>query len=116
MPQALQSMCVIQSWSWVNSLFPLLALWGNKNWLPSMKVKKLENFQDKDGSKNCKWSSLNAPGTEAHMHHPYLELDDFPFLIISRHVEKRDFVIWMYALPKCNVLFIQNKARKQNKM
>ena len=55
---------------------------------------------------------MNAPGTETHMDHPYLELDDFPFLII----EKRDFVIWKYALPKCNVLFIQNKARKQNKM
>ena len=25
-------------------LFPLLALWGNKNWLPSMKVKKNEIF------------------------------------------------------------------------
>ena len=27
--------------SWVNSLFSLFALWGNKNWPPCMKVKKL---------------------------------------------------------------------------
>ena len=33
-----------QFWNWMNSLFPLLALWGNKNWLSSMKAKKLENF------------------------------------------------------------------------
>ena len=26
-----------------------LPLWGNKNWLPSMNVKKLENFQNKSG-------------------------------------------------------------------
>ena len=29
-----------------------------------MKVKKFEKFQNKIGSKGCKWSSLNAPGTE----------------------------------------------------
>ena len=29
----------------MNSLFPVLALWGNKNGPPSMKVKKVENFQ-----------------------------------------------------------------------
>ena len=46
------------------SLFPLLALWGNKNGLPSMKVKELENVLNKIGSTGCKWSSLNAPGTE----------------------------------------------------
>ena len=68
------------------------------------------------GSKGCKWSGMNAPGTETLLSHPDMELDDFPFLIISRHVEKRDFVIWMYDLPKCKVLFIQNKVRKQNKM
>ena len=46
------------------SLFPLLALWGNKNGLPSMKVKKLKNFQNKYHLTGCKWFSLNAPGTE----------------------------------------------------
>ena len=49
MPQALKPLCLIQFWSWKNSLFPLLALWGNKNWLPSMKVKKLQTFENKMG-------------------------------------------------------------------
>ena len=40
--QALEVPCFIQFWSWRNPLFPLLALWGNKNWPPSMKVKKME--------------------------------------------------------------------------
>ena len=65
--------------SWKNSPFPLLALWGNKNGLPSKKVKKLENFQNKMGLKGCRWSSLNAPGTETPQSHPYWELGEFPF-------------------------------------
>ena len=64
MPQAPNPLCVIHFWTWENFPFPLLALWGNKNWLPSMKVKKLKKFQNKMGLKGCKWSSLNAPGTE----------------------------------------------------
>ena len=54
-------------------------IWGNKNWLPSMKVKKLETFQNKMGLKACKWSSLNAPGTETPQSYPYWELGEFPF-------------------------------------
>ena len=81
MPQALKPHCLILFWGCENSLSPLLALWGNKNWLPSMKVKKLENFQDKDGSKDCKWSSLNSPGTETPLSHSLLELGEFPFSI-----------------------------------
>ena len=64
MPQAPKAICLIQFWSWKNYLFPLIALWGNKNWPPSMKVKKLENFWNKRGLEWCKWSTLNAPGTE----------------------------------------------------
>ena len=30
-----------------------------------------------------KWTSLNAPGTETPLPHPYLKLDEFPFPIIS---------------------------------
>ena len=30
----------------------------------------MENFQNKRGLKGCKWSSLNAPGTENHLSHP----------------------------------------------
>ena len=58
--------------SWDNSLFPLLDLWGNKNWLPSMKVEKLEIFQNKVGLKGCNWSNLNAPGTETPVSHPFV--------------------------------------------
>ena len=54
--------------------FSILALWGNKNGLPSMKVKELENLQNKSGFKGCKWSSLNAPGTETPLSHPYTGL------------------------------------------
>ena len=83
MPQALNPLCIIHIWSWKNSPFPLLALWGNKNGLPSMKVKKLEIFQNKIGSMGCKLSSLKAPGTETPLSGPFLELGEFPFLIIS---------------------------------
>ena len=65
------------------SLFPLLAFWVNKNWPPSMKVKKLKFYGNKSGSKGCKWSSLNAPGTENPLSHPLLGLEDFPFPYIS---------------------------------
>ena len=60
-----------------------LVHWGNKNWPPSMKVEKLKIFWDKRGSKGCKWSSLNAPGTQSPLSHPILKLDDFPFPIIG---------------------------------
>ena len=83
MAQALKTHCLIQFWSWVNSLFPLLALWGNKNWPPSMKVKKFENYQKVRGAKGCKWSSLDAPGTQNPQSHPIPELGEFPFPIIG---------------------------------
>ena len=70
MPQALRPLSIIHIGSWEKSPFPLLALWGNKNWLPGMKVKKLEKFQNKMGLKGCNWSSLNAPGTETSLSHP----------------------------------------------
>ena len=62
MPQALKPLCLIQFWGWKNSLFPILALWGNKNWHPSMKVKKMDKFGNKSGLMGWKWSSLIAPG------------------------------------------------------
>ena len=83
MALALKLLSLIQFQIWVNSLFPLLAHWGNKNWPPSMKVKKLENFQNKSGSRGCKWSRLNGPGTENPQSHPFLKLGEFLFLIIS---------------------------------
>ena len=62
MPQALKPLCLIHFWSWVNSLFRLLALWGNKNGLPSMKVPKLKIYENKSDSTGCKWPRLNATG------------------------------------------------------
>ena len=64
-------------------LFPLLALWGNKKWPPSMKVKNLENYQKVRCAKGSKWSSLDAPGTQSPLSHSILELDEFHFPIIS---------------------------------
>ena len=63
---------------------PLLALWGNKNGLPSMKVKELEIFQNKSGLKGCKWSSLSAPGTETPQSYPYWERENLPTPIIRQ--------------------------------
>ena len=69
MPQALKPLSLIHIGKGKISQLPLLALWGNKNWLPSMKVKELEIFQNKSGLKGCKWSSLKAPGTETQAFH-----------------------------------------------
>ena len=82
MPQALKPLSLIHIGRGKFSQLPLLALWGNKNWLPSMKWKKLKIFQNKSGLKGCKGSSLNAPGTEASQFHPNKKLQKFPILII----------------------------------
>ena len=37
-----------------------------------MKVKKLENFQNKLGLKGYKWASLNTPGTETPVSYLFL--------------------------------------------
>ena len=70
MPQELEPLCLIQFWSWMNPLFPLLALWGNKNWPSSMKVKKMQIFLNKMGWGGCQWSSLKAPGTQYPLCYP----------------------------------------------
>ena len=48
-----------------------------------MKVKEMENFQNKRGLKGCKWSSLNAPGTETPLSHPFLKLGELPSEVIG---------------------------------
>ena len=63
--------------------FPIIGPLGNKNWPPSMKVEKLENFHNKSGLVGCKWSSLNVPGTGNPPSHPFLGVEEFPFKIIS---------------------------------
>ena len=42
--------------------FPFLIIGplGNKNWLPSMKVKKLQNYQNKMGPKHISRSSMKT--------------------------------------------------------
>ena len=70
MHQALKSIYLIQFWGWVNSTSPLWALWGNKKWLLSMKMKKVNKFDSKMGWMASKWSSLNAPGIEIYLFHP----------------------------------------------
>ena len=79
MPQALKPLSLIQIGSCKNFPFPIISLWGNKNGLPSMKVKEFENVQSETGLKGCKWSSLNTPGTETHQNHLYWKLEEFPF-------------------------------------
>ena len=49
--------------------------------LPSIKMWKLENLGNKIGLTGCKWSSLNAPGTQTPLYHPFLELGEFPFSV-----------------------------------
>ena len=53
------------------------------NWGPSMKVKKLQKYKGKSGLMGCKWSSLNATGTENPLPHSVLKLEEFFFLIIG---------------------------------
>ena len=69
MPQALKPLSLIHIGKGKFSQLSLLALWGNKNWLPSMKVKELKIFQNKSGLKGSKWSSLIAAGTETPLSH-----------------------------------------------
>ena len=83
MPQALKPLSPIHIGKGEILPTPIIGLWGNKNGLPSMKVKKLENVQNKMGLKGCNWSSLNAPGTQSPQSSPYWELEEFPFLIIG---------------------------------
>ena len=83
MPQALKTPCLIQIWSWMNPYCLLLSLRGNKNWPPSMKMKKMKILRNKMGSMGCKWSSLNSPGTENTLSHSILKLYESPFPIIS---------------------------------
>ena len=61
-----------------------LALWGKKNWPPSIKVKQIENLQNKLGLEGWKWSSLNGPGTQVPLSQVLLvfyECDPFSRLV-----------------------------------
>ena len=107
MLQALKTLCLIRFWGCENSLFPLLALWGNKNWPPSMKVKKLEIFGNKSGLRGCKWSRLKGPGTETPLSHPILKLGELPFPnigpsgVIRIGLPLWKWIIWKSFTTKC---------------
>ena len=74
MPQVLKPLCPIQFWSWTFPFSSVLALWGNKNWPPSMKVQKIENWQNEMGLKGCKWFSLNILSTQTLEYDIYIPL------------------------------------------
>ena len=61
MPPTLKNLYLIHFWGWMNSLFSLLALWGNKNWPPSMKVKKVGKFPEQKGFKGMHIVQLECP-------------------------------------------------------
>ena len=80
--QAPKPLFPFQFWSDF-SLISLLALWNNKNWPHSIKMKHIKNCQYKMGLKGCKWSTLNVPnvpGTQTPLSQSVLELD---FSLIS---------------------------------
>ena len=57
----------------LESPFPL-AVWGDKNWPPSLKVKQIENSQNKMGIEGYKWSGMYAPSTQT----PLFGVEDIP--------------------------------------
>ena len=61
MSKALETLCLIHFWGWVNSPFPLLALWGNKSWPPSMKMKKIQKFLEQKGFKGMHMVQFECP-------------------------------------------------------
>ena len=65
---------------WNDDLVELGTLPFSNNW-PSGVIEM--GSQEKSGSSGCKWSSLNGPGSETSLQHPFLKLDEFPFLHIS---------------------------------
>ena len=82
-------------WSqyWWIGLYPLppkfFVLYWRSVKLPSLDLRAGlprragKKYKYKMGLKGCKWSSLNAPGTETPLCHPFVELGKFPFLSIS---------------------------------
>ena len=72
MPQELKPLSLIHIGKGEILPTPIIGLWGNKNGLPSMKVKEFENVQSETGLRGCKWSSLKATVTETPLPHPFL--------------------------------------------
>ena len=66
--QALKVASLIQFLSWVVPHFPLIALWDNNNWPPSIKVRKSEKFIGQDGLDwhDCKEEDVCAQALGSH--------------------------------------------------
>ena len=62
-----------------------------------MKVKELENFQNKMGLKCCQSSGLNAPGTETPV--SYLFLGGSLILMATARRDKRCFSPMLAVIP-----------------
>ena len=61
MSHILKVASLIQFMSWVIPLFPILALWGNKNWPPSMKVEKAGKILRQDGLRGVQMVQFECP-------------------------------------------------------
>ena len=59
--------------SFISGEFSFLLPWGNKNGNPQYKAQKGTNCWNKIGLMRRKWSRLNAPGTDTHWSHSFLE-------------------------------------------
>ena len=66
----------------VHFQFPFSDNWPSGVIRIGLPVWNWKNFQNKRGLMRCKWSSLNAPGTENPLSHPVLELDNWPSGVI----------------------------------
>ena len=68
------------------------SLWGNKKWFILGGLgEKVEIFGDKISLTDCKWSSLNAPGSETPVSHPLYE---------STRRNKRERTCWYIHIDR----------------
>ena len=90
MPQALKPLCVIHIGSWEILPTPNISPLGYES-------QKLEKFKNKIGSKGCKLSSLNPPGTESLVSPSGCENSNFPS---SWGIKKLASEVWKSKIGK----------------
>ena len=61
MPQAPKPLSLILFWSCENSLFQLLALWGNKNWPPQYEGEKVRTISEQKGLNLLQMTQFECP-------------------------------------------------------
>ena len=54
---------------WLGEFHILIFPGEKRKWALGHEIQELAKFQNKVGLKGCKWSSLNAPGTQSPLHH-----------------------------------------------